>query len=123
MQHMVITAGGAKRDSNFLLETSTATVSFKGNPFIYCIVIFSCYNERKNRRDLMKKINLTVLATTGGGCSGSTCPTVYQSSDGRFFVQGYVTSDEIRSQANLADNETLVEINMDLLKNLVPKIQ
>ncbi|MDA8172093.1 MAG: hypothetical protein M0Z48_09755 [Nitrospiraceae bacterium] len=64
----------------------------------------------------MEKIKVSILVE--GDCGGKNCPAIYRASDGRIFVQGFVTPDEIRNQVEMASNEALVEINADLLKNL-----
>ena len=50
------------------------------------------------------------------GCAGGACPTIYQSDDGRYFIQGYETDETTRSGIKLPDKENLVEVNADLIK-------
>lgn len=74
----------------------------------------------------VEKLEKFALSTGDGGgrtnCAGGRCPTIFKSSSGRFFVQGYVVPDEIRSQVELAQNETLVEVNLTLLQAAANKI-
>ena len=51
------------------------------------------------------------------GCSGKSCPAVYQTDRGSLVVQGYRVTDPVG--ISIPDNETIVEIPSDLLKKLV----
>lgn len=64
--------------------------------------------------------SLKVLATDG--CGGGPCPTLYKSQDGKFYIQGYLVSDLVANEVNLAADETLIEINLDLLEDIARKI-
>jgi hypothetical protein len=72
----------------------------------------------------MENSILEVFAMTTGdkNCAGGKCPTIYSNKDGRYFVQGYNVSNEVKSQLGLAENENLVEINMSLLRDAINKI-
>lgn len=48
-------------------------------------------------------------------CGGGECPTLYQSEDGRYFVQGYKVVDSMMTENNIPKNETLIEINAELI--------
>jgi hypothetical protein len=69
----------------------------------------------------MKKQTLLFFAGGGcpPGCSGGTCPTVYKSSDGRFYVQGYRVPKDIVAQVDLGDDELLVEVDPTLIENIM----
>lgn len=51
------------------------------------------------------------------GCSGKSCPAVYQTDRGSLVVQGYRVTDPVG--IDVPDSETIVEIPSDLLKKLV----
>lgn len=68
----------------------------------------------------MSNINLSVVASTN--CGSGPCPTVYKTDDGRWFVQGFVVSEEIKSKIDLPTNETVVEINLDLVMKIANQL-
>jgi hypothetical protein len=68
----------------------------------------------------MQGIVLSVFAN--GGCNAIICPTVYKSSDGRYFVQGYKVSKNIVDQARLADNEAIIEVDPQLILNVAKQV-
>ena len=51
-------------------------------------------------------------------CFGGNCPTLYESEDGRYFIQGRVVSDEVRQSVTLSPGEELIEINRELLDSM-----
>ena len=64
-------------------------------------------------------MKLTKLA----GCSGGTCPAVFETDRGTIVVQGSkVTDPEALAAIELPAHETLVEIPAELLASLKPKV-
>jgi len=55
------------------------------------------------------------LKILGNGCGGGECPTLYQSEDGRYFVQGYKVEESMVEENNIPKGETLIEINAELI--------
>ena len=53
------------------------------------------------------------------GCSSGPCPKVYKSKEGKYYVRGYIVSKQILEGLALPDDESLVEINIELLRNVV----
>jgi len=70
-------------------------------------------------------MKLEIIAASGDtvGCKGGLCPTVYRSEDGRYFVQGFNVSDDVRSVVALASNESLVEISSELIDSLTTRVK
>ena len=52
----------------------------------------------------------------GNGCSGGTCPTVYEDEDGSLYVQGYDVRPETMSKVQLPHGESLVRIDRALVE-------
>lgn len=53
------------------------------------------------------------------GCSGGSCPAVYETDRGTYVVQGAIVTDgEALAGVNLPATETLVEVPMELLTEL-----
>jgi hypothetical protein len=53
------------------------------------------------------------------GCSGGSCPAVYETDRGTFVVQGSIVTDpQALSAVHLPDHETLVEVPKELLAKL-----
>ena len=53
------------------------------------------------------------------GCSGGTCPAVFETDRGTYVVQGSIVTDpEALASVNLPAHETLVEIPTELLSSL-----
>jgi hypothetical protein len=53
------------------------------------------------------------------GCSGGSCPAVYETDRGTYVVQGAIVTDgEALAGVNLPATETLVEVPMELLAEL-----
>ncbi len=66
-----------------------------------------------------QSFSLKIYAFGGcDGCAGGTCPTVYRSDDGKFYVQGYAVSEEIRSKVHLDENEILIEVSPELISSI-----
>ncbi|MGH2690785.1 MAG: hypothetical protein ACRDKW_18540 [Actinomycetota bacterium] len=60
------------------------------------------------------------LVEVAGGCSGGTCPTVYETVRGTYVVQGYVVADqEALTALDLPAGESAVEVPADLLRDFV----
>lgn len=55
-------------------------------------------------------------------CAGGACPTLYRSNDGRYFVQGYITDAANQSDLQIPLGESLVEINVDLIKSIKEQV-
>ena len=49
------------------------------------------------------------------GCAGGACPTIYQSEDGRIYIQGYITKLADFEKLDMPKGETLVEVNKELV--------
>lgn len=64
----------------------------------------------------MSARKLQILAGGDRGCAGGQCPTVYKDNDGKLYIQGYITSKEIKLAAPLGKNEELVEISPELIE-------
>ena len=63
-------------------------------------------------------MRLTKLA----GCSGGTCPAVYETDRGTVVVQGAIVTDpQVLAAMNLPDHETAVEVPASLLASLHPQ--
>jgi hypothetical protein len=69
----------------------------------------------------MKNVKLEKFAGIDT-CLGGTCPTVYRAEDGRFFVQGYVVADDVKSGVNVPAGESLIEIPEDLLRSAATRL-
>lgn len=54
----------------------------------------------------------------GPGCGGGTCPTLYKNKNGRFFIQGYIVDKKEINTEQIPNNESIVEITEDLLKQI-----
>ena len=53
------------------------------------------------------------------GCSGGTCPAVYETDRGTIVVQGAIVTDpQALASVDLPANEALVEVPMELLAEL-----
>jgi hypothetical protein len=53
------------------------------------------------------------------GCSGGTCPTVFETDRGTYVVQGAIVTDpEALASVDLPAHETLVEVPTELLASL-----
>lgn len=65
------------------------------------------------------KENSTLKVLADDGCGGGPCPTLYQDENGRVYIQGYFVNKDISNQVNLDNDETLVEVNEELLRNIV----
>ncbi|MBU0966979.1 MAG: hypothetical protein KKA54_11450 [Proteobacteria bacterium] len=76
---------------------------------------------------MKSKIELEVIAYNNSGgpriCKGGICPTIYKSKDGRFFVQGVIVDSNITETINPPENETVVEVTEELLKNLIQNMK
>lgn len=64
----------------------------------------------------MMTVKLTTLAGGEQGCAGGACPTLYQGSNGRFYVQGYRVDGGVKEVANMPKSEDLVEIPAALVE-------
>ncbi|GAA1891927.1 hypothetical protein GCM10009687_71470 [Asanoa iriomotensis] len=62
------------------------------------------------------QLDLRLLSTTG--CTGGSCPTIYDSGRGTIIVQGYTVPAE-GSGVAVPAGEQLVEIPVDVLRNAV----
>lgn len=69
----------------------------------------------------MKKLELEIFAGIDT-CLGGACPTVYRAEGGRFFVQGSVVPDIVKSAVNTPPGESLVEIPEALLRNAAARL-
>lgn len=52
------------------------------------------------------------------GCASRSCPTIYKDSNGKIFVQGYKLDNTLRNQANIGENEDIVELSPELFEAL-----
>ncbi|MQB05723.1 hypothetical protein DXT91_16530 [Agrobacterium tumefaciens] len=52
------------------------------------------------------------------GCSGGQCPTLYQSEDGKYFVQGYEVNSALLEENKIPKGELLVEISSELIESI-----
>lgn len=70
----------------------------------------------------MKYKILATMAKTetsnDSGCSGGSCPTFYQTEDGKIFVQGNKMSDSDKSSFTIPYSEDIIEIPTELLDKL-----
>lgn len=62
--------------------------------------------------------NINELKVIVSECSAKTCPTIYQDSDGKIFIQGYRLSEDMKDKINIADDEDVVELSPKLLETL-----
>ncbi|MEV0715859.1 hypothetical protein [Asanoa sp. NPDC050611] len=62
----------------------------------------------------MSELDLRVISTTG--CTGGSCPTIYESGRGTIVVQGYTVPAEASGVAVPA-GEQLVEIPVEVLRS------
>jgi hypothetical protein len=70
----------------------------------------SLFNKGQNMK--LKPIVTSEMCVLG------RCPTLYQSEDGSFFVQGFVVKDAKKKLPSLPAGETLVRIDPSLLKQI-----
>lgn len=63
----------------------------------------------------MRELKLIVKM---GGCTGSSCPAVYEDGDAQYYVQGKIVSNEIREKLNVPMGEDVVSIPKKLLDQI-----
>ena len=53
-------------------------------------------------------------------CSMGPCPSLYKDDEGRYYIQGYVTSDDVKTAAGdkLPTGEDMVEVDQAFLEKL-----
>jgi hypothetical protein len=50
------------------------------------------------------------------GCGGGSCPTVYKTEDGKFYVQGYSVEQPAQIGVTLPSGESLVQVDEALIR-------
>ncbi|MFA7192013.1 MAG: hypothetical protein WC089_01800 [Candidatus Paceibacterota bacterium] len=57
----------------------------------------------------------------GGTCSGSSCPTIYESSNGSIIVQGFKITNEERNTILIPQGEDMVVIPKSLIEKIIKR--
>lgn len=55
------------------------------------------------------------LVAKSDNCTGGECPTVWQSEDGAFYIQGYTVNSLEMAGVHVPDGEAFVRIDVGLL--------
>ena len=56
-------------------------------------------------------------------CAGGTCPRLVKTTDGKFLIQGFKISDEIKNHFSISENEEMLEIPEELITNIINQIK
>lgn len=63
------------------------------------------------------------LESIGSNCKSGACPTLYRSQDGRYFIQGFRVSSEVRASIDLPSDDDIVEISREFLETVIASVK
>lgn len=61
------------------------------------------------------------IASGGNGCAGGTCPTIYETNNNTFVIQGKILDQNEKKKLNIPIDEDVVEIPIEFLKSFLIK--
>jgi hypothetical protein len=57
----------------------------------------------------------------GENCKGGACPTIYETDNNTFIVQGYVIDNKTKKELKLPTNEDAIEVPLEFLESFIKK--
>jgi len=69
---------------------------------------------------MASKLELTVIHATQG-CEDTTCPTIYQSKDGRFVIQGFKINPADKAGIEIPEGEDAVIVPQEFIEAFLAK--